>query len=85
MYKPCNTNIRYFIYRINKVVEYLEKFLPFEVGQRPPEGKILKLVEFSLPKKWQKELIPQGFDSTTQGLMELVELFKHLETAEETI
>ena len=65
------------------MVEYLEKFPPFGTWQRPPYNKILDLVEFSLPKEWQKELIIQGFDSVTQGLTELVEFFERLDTAEE--
>ena len=81
LYKPCNTNIRYFIFSIDKMVEYLEKFPPFGSGQRLPEYEILELVEFSLPKNWQKELIIQGFDSTTKGLTELVEFYKFLKTA----
>ena len=65
------------------MVDYLEKFPPFGAGQCLPEDKILKLVEFSVPKEWQKELIIQGFDSSTQGLTELVELYERLKTAEE--
>ena len=80
LYKPPNTNIRYFIFTIDKMVEYLENFSPFGSGQRLPEDEILELVEFSLPKEWQKELIIQGFYSTTKGLTELVKFCKHLET-----
>ena len=47
------------------MVEYLEKFLPFGAGQFLPEDEILELVEFSLPKEWQKEVTIQGFDSAT--------------------
>ena len=65
------------------MVDYLENLLTFGAGQHIPEENILKLVEFSLPKEWQKELIIQGFDSSTKGLAELVEFCERLETAEE--
>ena len=83
LHKPRDTKIRYFICRIDKIVKYLKKFSPFGVGQRLPDDNIHEMVEFSLPKEWQKELIIQGFDSATQGLMELVEFCKRLETSEE--
>ena len=41
------------------------------------------MVEFSLPKEWQKELIIQGFDSANLGFAELAEFCERLETAEE--
>ena len=83
LYKPCDTNIQYFIYRINKMIKYLDKFPPFEEGQRLPEDESLELVEFSLLNYWQKELIIQVFDSETQGLTDLVNFCERLETAEE--
>ena len=65
------------------MVDYLENFLTFGAGQHIPEENILKLVEFSLPKEWQKELIIQGFDCSTQDPTDLVEFCERLETAEE--
>ena len=46
LYKPCKTKIQDFIYWIDDMVEYLEKFPPFGAGKTPPEDKILELVEF---------------------------------------
>ena len=67
------------------MVKYLEKSPPFGEVQNLPEDKILKLVQFSIPKEWQKELIIQGFDSATQGLTDIVEFYKRLETAEDIL
>ena len=36
-----------------------------------------------MPREWQKEPIIQGFDSTTQGITELIELYDHLENDKE--
>ena len=65
------------------MVKYLEKSPPFGEVQHLLEDKILKLVEFSIPKEWQKELIFKGFDSATQGLTKLVDFCDRLKTAEE--
>ena len=65
LYKPRYTKIRYLICRIDRMVEYLKKSSPFETGQRLPEDEILELVELSLLKDWQKQLIIQGFDLAT--------------------
>ena len=54
LYKPCDTKIRYFIFRIDKMVEYLKKFRPFGAGKRLLEQKILEILEFSHVKEWQK-------------------------------
>ena len=53
LYKPRDTKILDFIRCTDEMVEYLEKFPPFRVVQRLLDDDILKLVEFSLPKKWQ--------------------------------
>ena len=65
------------------MAEYFEPPPPFGAGQCLPEDEILELVELSLPKECQKELIIQGFESATQGLTELVDFCECLKTAEE--
>ena len=85
LYKTRDTKIRDLICRIDKMVEYLEKFPTFGEGQCLPDNEILKLVEFSLPREWKKELIIQGFDSATQSLTELVEFCKSLDNSEEIL
>ena len=83
LYNPCYKNIRDFIFRIDKIVEYLEKFPPFGVVQCLFYDQILELVEFPIPREWQKELIIQRLDYATQGLTELVKLCERLKTSEE--
>ena len=81
LYKPCDTNIRDFICRIEEMVEYFNNLSPFGAGQRLPEDDILELVKFSLPKEWQKELTIQRFESETQGLTEIFEFCERLKTS----
>ena len=82
-YKTRKTKIWEFIFRVEKMVDYLKKFPPFWIGQGLLDDEILQLVEFLLPREWQKEFIIKGFDSATQSLTELVELCERLETANE--
>ena len=63
-------------------MEYLKKFRSSGIGQGLPDEKILKLVELSVNREWQKEIIIKDFDSVNQGLTELVEFCERLETAE---
>ena len=65
------------------MVDELYKFPPFGITQGLPDNEIINLVDFLLPKEWQKELIIQGFESMTQGLTELIKFCKHLETSGE--
>ena len=65
------------------MVKYLKKLLPLWAVQPLPKDEIFELVQFSIPKEWEKEIIIQGFDSKTQGLTELVNFCEHLKTAEE--
>ena len=83
VYKTRKTKIWEFIFRVEKMVDYLKKFPPFWIGQGLLDDEILQLVEFLLPREWQKEFIIKGFDSATQSLTELVELCERLETANE--
>ena len=85
LYKTRDTNTRYFICRIVRMVKYLINFPPFGAVQRLPGKEILELVEFSIPNEWQKELIIQGFYSTTQGLMEIIEFCERLKAYEKKI
>ena len=65
------------------MVEYVEKFAPFGIGQGLPDNKILKLVGFLLPRQWKILLIIQGFNYATHGVTETIEFFERLETVEE--
>ena len=65
------------------MVDYLNNFLPFGAGQRLTVDEILDILQFSLPREWQKELIVQRFYFATQVLTELVDFCERLKTSEE--
>ena len=50
LYKPRNSKIRNFIFKIDKIVEYLEKFPPFGINKGLHEYDILELVNFLIPR-----------------------------------
>ena len=54
MYKPRDTKIQDFVFRIDKMVKYLNNSPTFRAGKRLPEDEILEFLEFLLPKEWQK-------------------------------
>ena len=45
--------------------------------------KLIDIMEFALPRKCQKQLLVQGYESTGKDLYELSELCERLETAKE--
>lgn len=65
------------------MVNYLEYFPPFGNNQGLLEYEIIGLVEFYLPCKWQKQLLVQGYKSSSKYLYELMEFCECLETAKE--
>ena len=53
LYNPRGTKIQEFVCHIDKMVEYLEKFLPLDIYQGLPNNKILDSMGFSLPRECQ--------------------------------
>ena len=55
------------------------------IVQGLPDDYILDLVELFLLREWQKALTFQWFDSTTQGLTDIVEFCEPLDTSKEIL
>ena len=66
------------------MVDYLKNFLKFGRNQGLSEDEILELVGFVLSHVWQKQLLVQGFDTSTNILNYLIEFCKRLDTEEES-
>ena len=62
---------------------YLEDLPPFVNSQRLSEDGVIKLLEYSLPDEWQRQMLVQGFKSGSKDLHDLIELCGSLETVEE--
>ena len=65
------------------MVEYMQDFPTYGNNQGLPGDYIIEFMEYSLPCEWQKQLLVQGFDSSTKKLYELIDFCNHMETAEE--
>ena len=50
-----------------------------------PEDKLLELLEFSLPEKWQVAMLLQDFDPTNHSLEDFVAFCTRLEMAYDDI
>ena len=81
--KTHYSKIREFIYCVNEIVEYLEHLHPFGNNHRLPENKTIKVAEFAMSLECQKHIFYQGFDSTTNIFIELIEFCKQPDSTEE--
>ena len=68
-----DSNMRNFFWRVNKIVEYLGYFPPFRTYQKLSNNKIIYLIEFALPRDYQKRLLMQRFYFPTQILNKIVD------------
>ena len=85
LFEPQDSNIRYFICWVNGIIEYLKHLPLFGTALWLPDDKIISLIDFALPYKWQKHLTKQGFNISTKSLNKLVDSCKQLETTKKTL
>ena len=83
LYKPKDCPVRDFVCRVNEILEYLSKFPPFANNQGLPEDEVIELIEFALPREWQRQMLVQGFDPASKSIQDLVDFCERLEIAEE--
>lgn len=60
------------------MVDYLENTSQFGKNQRLTEDEIIDIMDYSLPRDFQRQLLVQGFDSGGKDLCKLVEFCEHL-------
>ena len=68
---------------MKEMVDYLKNLLPFGTNQVFPEDGLTELVGFELPRKWQKQLIVQGYELTGKNLYKLIDFCKRLKMLKE--
>ena len=76
LFNPQNSKIHNLIYRVNEIVEYLERFPLFGMTQELPDDKIINIIYTILLHKCQKKILMQGFDSDTKIINNIVEFCK---------
>ena len=57
LFNSRNSKIGKFDWRVDNIVQYIEYFPTFRTAQELPDDKIIYPIEFSLPRKYQKQLI----------------------------
>ena len=73
MRKPAGVKTRVYLIRLKELNQYLTQFPDGNENSSLDDDKLSEILEFSVPSSWQKNMILQGFDFTTQMLDELVE------------
>jgi hypothetical protein len=80
--KPRDMTTRSFSARLVEINSYLAEFPPFEEGQMLPDEDMVDILEFSVPKAWQENMIIQGFEPALHTLNEVVEFCERHEFTE---
>ena len=73
-----------YIARVLEINDYLEEFPPVTTGRNAtklPDNKLLDLLEFGIPIKWQRQMQVQNFEPTAGTLQELQDFCERLEAA----
>ena len=81
--KPRDTTIRKFNSRLQELNAYLEQFPLFGNNQKLDDDDLLEVLEFSIPNKWQSQMVLQGFNPSERTITELVEFCERLEFIEQ--
>ena len=65
--KPRDILVQEYIACVIKINDYLKEFLPVIVGRNAtkiPDNKLLEILEFGIPIKWQEKIQFQNFEPT---------------------
>ena len=83
VFKPREVSIKDFktsLYKLNLQLEY---FPPFNgTAQKLEKDTIKEVLEFAIPRQWEKKMLVQGFIPSLRTTTEFVEFCEHLELAE---
>lgn len=82
MRKPVDMTTRVYAARINEINSYLSDFPPFEDNQQLAVDEINLILEFGVPKSWQKNMVLQGFEPMIHTPNEIVEFCERHEFTE---
>ena len=82
MRKPRDMSTRAYSARLAEVNGYLAEFPPFEPNQMLGNDEIVHILEFGVPKTWQKNMVLQGFEPMIHTPNEIVEFCERHEFTE---
>ena len=82
--KPRDMPVQDYIAQVVKINDYLAEFPPTIVGRnitRLRDDKLLDLLEFEIPIKWQRQMQVQNFEPTARTLRDFQDFCERLESA----
>ena len=82
--KPRDMPVQDYIARMIEINNYLEEFLPVIAGgnaTKLPFNKLLDLLEFGIPIKWQQQMQVQNFKPKAGTLLGFQNFWERLESA----
>lgn len=83
--KPFTMNVRKFVARIQEINNYLPFFppqVPGEPIQKLDDDEVIDLMEFGVPRAWQKKMEEHDFDSTNTTIGEFLAFCERMERIE---
>ena len=83
LFKPHEVSIKEFKTRLHELNSQLEFYPPFNgAAQKLEEDAIKEVLEFAIPRRWEKAMLLQGFIPSLRTTIEFVEFCERLELAE---
>ena len=83
--KPGIMSIKAYVERVIEINEYLPSFPDPSstlVSTKLPDDELLDLLEFSIPRAWQKQMVLQGFDPIEGTAEEFVRFCERIEATD---
>lgn len=83
--KPLTMSVRKFVARIQEINNYLPSFppqVPGEPIQKLDDDEVIDLMEFGVPRAWQKKMEEHDFDSTNTTIGEFLAFCERMERIE---
>ena len=84
--KPMGMTSRMFVARVQELNNYLPHFpsqVPGEPIQKLDDDEIIDLMEFGVPRSWQKKMEEHNFDSTNTTIGEFLAFCERMERIEQ--
>jgi hypothetical protein len=83
MRKPRDMTMRVYVTRVQEINGLLDQFPPFAPNQALADDELIEILEFAIPKTWQKQMIKQNFDPQANTIAAFVQFCERMESTEE--
>lgn len=80
--KPADLTIKEYYARLKELNDYLALFNNRGAANKLQDDEIMEHLHFSIPNRWQKEMIMHGFEPIEKSIDDFLEFCERLEVAE---